>query len=63
MCNIVKSLHKLATASQDSEDKLNFAVLHGIKPDVEAIPLDEVVAAAYDRMMANKARFRVVFAI
>lgn len=36
-----------------------FAELHGIQPMVETVPLADA-AQGYDRMMANKARFRVV---
>ena len=43
----------------DSEDTLNFCALTGIRPMVETFPLEEA-AAAYDRMLSGKARFRVV---
>jgi alcohol dehydrogenase len=46
-------------ASPDVEDTLNFAVLQGIKPMVEVLPL-EMAAEGYERMLANQARFRVV---
>jgi len=49
-------------AAQDIEDTMNFADLHGIRPMVETMPLDDV-AQGYDQMMANKARFRVVLTI
>jgi D-arabinose 1-dehydrogenase-like Zn-dependent alcohol dehydrogenase len=45
--------------SKDSEDTLNFSVMAGIKPMVEIYPLSQV-NEAYERMMSNKARFRVV---
>jgi alcohol dehydrogenase, propanol-preferring len=45
--------------AKDSEDTLNFAVLTGIRPKVEVYPLAKV-AEAYERMLSNKARFRVV---
>lgn len=48
-----------AGAAADTEDTLNFAALHGIRPWVEPVPLDDA-AAGYDRMMRNQARFRVV---
>lgn len=48
-----------AGTSADTEDTLNFAALHGIRPWVEPMPLTEA-AAGYDRMMRNEARFRVV---
>jgi D-arabinose 1-dehydrogenase-like Zn-dependent alcohol dehydrogenase len=43
----------------DSEDTLNFSALTQVKPMVETYPLEQA-AAAYDRMMSGKARFRVV---
>jgi alcohol dehydrogenase len=48
-----------AGIAADTEDTLNFAALHGIRPWVEPMPLDQA-AAGYDRMMRNEARFRVV---
>lgn len=45
--------------SQDSEDTMRFCRLTGVRPVVEAVPLDRA-AEAYDRMMANDARFRMV---
>jgi D-arabinose 1-dehydrogenase-like Zn-dependent alcohol dehydrogenase len=45
--------------AKDSEDTLKFAVLTGIRPKVEVYPLDKV-NEAYERMLSNKARFRVV---
>jgi alcohol dehydrogenase len=50
--------HAGGTAA-DIEDTMNFAALHGITPMTETMPLTDV-AAGYDRMMANQARFRVV---
>jgi D-arabinose 1-dehydrogenase-like Zn-dependent alcohol dehydrogenase len=44
---------------RDSEDTLNFCALTGIRPMVETFPLEQA-AAAYDRMIGGKARFRVV---
>jgi D-arabinose 1-dehydrogenase-like Zn-dependent alcohol dehydrogenase len=46
-------------SSRDSEDALNFCVLHGVRPMIETFPLADV-SAAYERMITNKARFRVV---
>ena len=43
----------------DSEDAMRLAALSGIRPMIETFPLTEA-AAAYDRMMGGKARFRVV---
>jgi len=48
--------------SKDSEDTLNFSALSGIAPMVESYPLDQV-EKAYQQMMSNKARFRVVLKI
>lgn len=46
-------------SSMDSEDTLRFCALNGVRPMTEAFPLEKA-AEAYDRMMSNKARFRVV---
>ena len=48
--------------AKDSEDTLNFAVLSGVRPKVEVFPLAKV-NEAYERMLSNKARFRVVLKI
>jgi NADPH2:quinone reductase len=45
--------------ARDSQDALEFSSLREITPKVETYPLDDV-AAAYDRMIQNEARFRVV---
>ncbi|MDR9457511.1 MAG: alcohol dehydrogenase [Salegentibacter sp.] len=45
--------------AMDSEDTLNFSALTGTKAKIEEFPLDKV-NEAYDRMINNKARFRVV---
>lgn len=45
--------------SMDIEDTLRFVALHSIRPMIEEVPLDEA-AQAYQRMMDNKARFRMV---
>jgi alcohol dehydrogenase/propanol-preferring alcohol dehydrogenase len=45
--------------ADDSEDTLDFSALTGVVPEIETYPLDEV-EAAYDRMINNEARFRVV---
>jgi NADPH2:quinone reductase len=45
--------------ARDSQDALEFSALRAVTPEVERYPLDEV-AAAYERMMGNEARFRVV---
>jgi D-arabinose 1-dehydrogenase-like Zn-dependent alcohol dehydrogenase len=46
-------------SARDSEDTLSFCALTGIRPMVETFPFEQV-AAAYDRMLSGKARFRVV---
>lgn len=43
----------------DSEDTLNFSKLTAVKPMIETFPLEKA-AEAYDKMMANDARFRIV---
>ena len=48
--------------STDSEDALRFCAFSGVRPMIETFPLVEA-AAAYDRMMSGKARFRVVLKI
>jgi 2-desacetyl-2-hydroxyethyl bacteriochlorophyllide A dehydrogenase len=45
--------------ARDSQDTLEFSALRDITPEVETFPLGDV-ADAYDRMMANEARFRAV---
>jgi D-arabinose 1-dehydrogenase-like Zn-dependent alcohol dehydrogenase len=45
--------------SRDSEETLDFCALTGVRPMVEKFPLEQA-AAAYDRMLSGKARFRVV---
>ncbi len=45
--------------AKDSEDTLKFATMTGIKPMVEVYPLNKV-NEAFERMLSNKARFRVV---
>lgn len=50
--------HASGTA-KDSEDTLRFAALTGVRPRVEEVPLDEV-DDAFEQMLANRARFRMV---
>lgn len=45
--------------SIDSQETLSFSVLTGVRSMNEVFPLEQA-AAAYDRMMSGKARFRVV---
>lgn len=46
-------------ASIDSEDTMNFSAMTGVRPMTETFPLEKA-QEAYDRMMSNQARFRVV---
>jgi len=48
-----------SSTSQDSQDTLAFSALSGVRPRIETRPLEEA-SAAYDRMMAGDARFRMV---
>ncbi|WP_282018371.1 alcohol dehydrogenase [Salegentibacter mishustinae] len=45
--------------AMDSEDTLKFSAMTGTKPKIEEFPLDKV-SEAYDKMINNEARFRVV---
>jgi len=55
-----RSIHGHASGtSMDSQDTLAFSALTGVRPMIETMPLEHA-ADAYDRMMGNKARFRVV---
>jgi NADPH2:quinone reductase len=45
--------------AKDWEDTLAFSALREVTPEVETHPLEEA-AAAYERMLQNEARFRVV---
>jgi D-arabinose 1-dehydrogenase-like Zn-dependent alcohol dehydrogenase len=49
-------------AAIDSEDTLKFSAAMGVRPLIEKYPLEEA-AAAYERMMSGKARFRVVIEV
>jgi D-arabinose 1-dehydrogenase-like Zn-dependent alcohol dehydrogenase len=54
------SIHGSLTGTPiDGEDTLAFSVLENIRPMIETVPLEKA-ADAYARMMAGKARFRVV---
>jgi len=46
----------------DSEDAMNFSALQGIRAKIETYPLEKA-AEAYERMLANKARFRIVLSM
>lgn len=48
--------------AKDSEDTLNFSALTDISPSIETYPLEKA-NEAYDRMINNEARFRVVLEV
>ena len=45
--------------ARDSQDTLEFSALRDVTPEIERFPLEDV-SDAYDRMIENEARFRVV---
>lgn len=45
--------------SIDSEDTMRFSAMTGIRPMIETFPLEKV-GEAFERMVSNKARFRIV---
>jgi propanol-preferring alcohol dehydrogenase len=49
----------LTGSAIDNEDTLAFSVLQRIKPIIETVPLEKA-AEGYQRMLSNKARFRMV---
>lgn len=49
----------LSGTAIDSEDTLNFSKLTDVKPMIETFPLEKA-SEAYDKMMSNDARFRIV---
>jgi D-arabinose 1-dehydrogenase-like Zn-dependent alcohol dehydrogenase len=53
--------HASGTA-KDSEDTLRFAVLTGVRPLVETMPLLDT-EQAFERMLSGQARFRVVLTV
>jgi alcohol dehydrogenase len=50
--------HPAGTA-QDVQDTMAFSVLHGIRPTIETLPLDQA-DEAYQKMLSGAARFRMV---
>ncbi len=46
-------------SSIDAEDTMRFSAMTGVRPMIETFPLEQATQA-YERMMSNKARFRVV---
>ncbi len=48
-------------SSIDSEDTMKFSAMTGVRPMIETFPLEKA-QDAYNRMMSNNARFRVVLA-
>jgi D-arabinose 1-dehydrogenase-like Zn-dependent alcohol dehydrogenase len=49
-------------APADSEDAMRFSALKAVRAQIETYPLERA-AEAYERMMANAARFRVVLTV
>jgi len=49
----------LTGSPSDNEDTLDFSLLQGVKPMIETVPLEKA-AEGYQKMMSNKARFRMV---
>ncbi len=49
-------------SSVDSEDTMRFSAMTGVRPMTETFPLEKATEA-YEHMMSNKARFRVVITI
>jgi D-arabinose 1-dehydrogenase-like Zn-dependent alcohol dehydrogenase len=55
-----RSIHGHASgSSMDSQDALAFSALTAVRPMIETVPLEQA-ADAYERMMRNEARFRMV---
>jgi alcohol dehydrogenase len=50
--------HPAGTA-QDVQDTMAFSALHGIRPSIETLPLDQA-DEAYQKMLSGAARFRMV---
>ncbi len=48
--------------AKDSEDTLNFSAFSGVRPLIETFPLEKA-AEAYERMITNQARFRMVLRV
>ena len=49
-------------SSIDSEDTMRFSAMTGVRPMTETFPLEKATEA-YEHMMSNKARFRVVITV
>jgi len=49
-------------SSIDSEDTMRFSAMSGVRPMTETFPLEKATEA-YEHMMSNKARFRVVLTV
>ncbi|WP_351235757.1 alcohol dehydrogenase catalytic domain-containing protein [Streptomyces sp. NPDC002133] len=61
MRGLVVRGHPSGTA-QDVQDTMTFSALHGIRPVIETVPLEQV-DEAYRKMMSGAARFRMVLAV
>jgi D-arabinose 1-dehydrogenase-like Zn-dependent alcohol dehydrogenase len=48
--------------AKDSEDRLQFSALTGVRPMIERYPLGKA-ADAYDQMISGRVRFRVVLTV
>ena len=48
--------------AKDFEDTMNFSATTGVRPRIETFPLEKA-GEAYERMMSNRARFRVVLSV
>jgi D-arabinose 1-dehydrogenase-like Zn-dependent alcohol dehydrogenase len=59
----MRSISGSTTGSvQDEQETLEFSLLESVEPMIEVMPLSKA-REAYDRMMAAKARFRVVLSM
>jgi alcohol dehydrogenase, propanol-preferring len=55
-------LGSLTGKAIDNQETLDFSVLQNVRPMIETVPLERA-AEAYTKMMAGKARFRMVLAM
>jgi D-arabinose 1-dehydrogenase-like Zn-dependent alcohol dehydrogenase len=61
--SLVFGMHSISGSTtgsvQDEQETVEFSLLENVEPMIEVMPLSKV-REAYDRMMAAKARFRMV---
>lgn len=63
--NMEVAMHRRAVAGsligslQETQDVLDFCAQHGIQPEIELIPIQDI-NKAYDRLMDEEVRFRYV---